>query len=99
MCPGAWACAPASVCVALPIQHAMRVCNIMTSFVAPPHFLTLSHKRREFRKKLRNIKCVFEFSLQILSKTFLILRRVQRDTVINAKSLHVKYLLFLLDFN
>jgi len=34
-------------------------------------------------KKLLNIKCVFWFSLQILSETFLSLRRVQRHIVTN----------------
>jgi hypothetical protein len=32
-------------------------------------------------KKLLNIKCVFRFYLQILSETFLILRRIQRDII------------------
>jgi hypothetical protein len=31
---------------------------------------------RDFRKKLLNIKCVFWFSLEGLSKMFLILRRI-----------------------
>jgi len=30
-------------------------------------------------KKLLNIKCVFWFSLQLLSETFLVMRRIQRD--------------------
>jgi hypothetical protein len=52
-CPGAWACACACVHVTLLIQHASRMRHIVTSFVAPqapPHFSTLSHKRRDFRK-------------------------------------------------
>jgi hypothetical protein len=36
-----------------------------------------------FGKMLLNIKCVFWFSLQLLSETFLILRRIQRDIIIN----------------
>ena len=53
-----------------------------------------------FGKKLLNIKCVFSFSQQLLSKTYLILRIVKRDIVINVwKRLHVKYPLFLSDFN
>jgi hypothetical protein len=39
------------------------------------------------------------FSLQLLFETFLILRRIQRDIVKNVKSLHVKYTLFLPEFN
>jgi hypothetical protein len=34
-------------------------------------------------KKLLNIKCVFLFSVQLLSVTFLILRRIQPDIIIN----------------
>ena len=33
--------------------------------------------------KLLNIKCVFWFSLQLLSETFLILIRIHRDIIIN----------------
>jgi hypothetical protein len=36
-----------------------------------------------FGKPLLNIKCVFWFSLHLLSETFLILRRIQRDITIN----------------
>jgi hypothetical protein len=39
-----------------------------------------------FRKKLLNIKCVFWFSLPLLSKIFRSLRRIQRDIVINVKT-------------
>jgi len=49
-----------------------------------------------FGKKLLNIKCDYLFSLQIMSETFLILRRIQRDMY---KHLHIKYPLFLLYFN
>ena len=45
------------------------------------------------------MKCVFWFSLQILSETFLILRRIQRDIVIMYKWINVKYRLFLSKFN
>jgi len=43
---------------------------ILSSVVCPDviHFLTFSHKRHDFRKQLLNIKCVFWYSLQILSK-------------------------------
>jgi len=57
--------------VALVIQHATRVRHIdISGWLAVPHFSTLSHKRHDFRKKkenLVNMKCVFSFSLQILS--------------------------------
>jgi hypothetical protein len=42
---------------------------------------------------------VFWFSLQILSETFLILRRNERDISCMYIGLHVKYPLLLLDFN
>jgi hypothetical protein len=38
------------------------------------------------------------FSLQIWSKIFLVLRRIQRHVIINYIRLHVKYTLFLSDF-
>jgi hypothetical protein len=46
-----------------------------------PHYLI---NGTIFGKKLLNIQCVFWFSLQLLSETFLIIRRIQRDIVINA---------------
>jgi hypothetical protein len=36
-----------------------------------------------FAKTLLNTQYVFGFSVQILSETFLILRRIQQDTVTN----------------
>jgi len=48
-----------------------------------PYFSTLSHKRHDFREKLLNTKCVFWFSLQLLSETFFILRRIKRDVIMN----------------
>jgi hypothetical protein len=49
-----------------------------------------------FGKKLWNTKCVFWLSTQLLFKTFLVLRRIQRGM---SKRLHVKYPLFLSNFN
>jgi hypothetical protein len=46
---------------------------------------------------LLSIKCVFWFSVRFLFETFLILKRIQWDAVMNVKSFHVKYLLFLSD--
>ena len=78
------------VSVALVIQHAMRVRRVILSSVASPatqYFSTLSHRRHDFRKKkLLNIKCVFWFSLQLLSETFLILRRTERDMIKSHRS-------------
>jgi hypothetical protein len=47
-------------------------------------------------KNLLNTKCVFWFSLQLLSKIFFILRRIKRDVIKTCVGLHVKYSLFLL---
>ena len=47
-----------------------------------PHYLM---NRTIFRKDLLYIKCVFWFSLQLLSETFLILRRIQRDIIISVQ--------------
>ena len=43
--------------------------------------------------------CVFRFSLQILYEKFLILRITERDMIKMYIGLHVKYLLFLIQFN
>ena len=59
---------------------------------APVRLYSIS-PRSEFGKKLLNTKWVFWFSLQLLSETFLILRRIERDMIIN------KYPLLLSDFN
>jgi hypothetical protein len=75
------------VSVALVIEQAARMRRIILSLVtcpAVPYFSTLSHKRHDFwKKKLLNIKCVFWFSLQLLSEIFLILRTIERYTVMN----------------
>ena len=74
--------------VTLGIQHAVRmhhtaICCLPNS---TQYFSTFSHKRHNFRgKKLLNTKCVFWFSLQLLSETFFILRRIERDMIQNAK--------------
>jgi hypothetical protein len=80
--------------VALLIRHATRMRHIVSSFVAslaPSYFSTLSHKRHDFRKKkkLLNIKCVLIFSAN-LSETFLTLRIIQQDIVINVKTFSCK---------
>jgi hypothetical protein len=58
-------------------------------------FSVLSHKLHDFRKNSLNIKCVFWFSLQRLSKTVLILRIIQRNIVINMETFPCKVLVIL----
>jgi hypothetical protein len=67
--------------VALVIQHAKRmrrimwpvwICNIFSHYLINGAILG---------KTLLNIKCVFLLSLQLLSQTFLILRKIQRDII------------------
>ena len=64
-----------------------------------PYFSTLSRKGHDFRKTLFKKKCVIWFSLQLLSETFLILRRTQRDIIINVHRSSYKVPLLLSDFN
>jgi hypothetical protein len=74
------------VSVALVIQYAKRVRRILLSPVACPavlYFATYLINGTIFGKKLLNTKCVFWFSLQRLSETFLILRRIKSDIIIN----------------
>jgi len=63
------------------------------------HFSTLSHIRHDFRQTLWKIKCVFRFSPRILSETFFILRRTERDMIKNLHWSSCQYLLFLSYFN
>ena len=64
-----------------------------------PGFSTLSHKRHDLRRKtLLKIKCVSWFSSQVLSETFLILRRTQRDIIINVHTSSCKVTLSLVRF-
>jgi hypothetical protein len=70
--------------------------------LAPPKFSTLSHKEQDFRgekKKSTEYEMCVLTSLEILSEKFIILRMIQRDIITKVKSLHVKYTLFLPDFN
>ena len=61
-----------------------------------PHYLI---NDTNFEKKALNTKCVFWFSLQLASETFLILRRTERDMIKYAYWFSCTVPLFLLYFN
>jgi hypothetical protein len=67
----------------------MRIITLPAARPAVPYFSSLHHIRHDYRKKLLNIKCVSLFRVQILSKTFLILRRSQRGIIIKVHSVTV----------
>jgi hypothetical protein len=79
-----WVC----LFVALVMQHINRMRRIILPSVTVclcnifPHYLI---KGTIFGKKLLNVKCLFWFSLQILYEMFIILRRNQRDIIINIR--------------
>ena len=91
------------VFLALGIQHAMRMHHMINC--GPPRsttfFHTVSYKAGFSKKKLINTKCVFGVPLQILSETFFIISRSERDMtkMCIGLLLHVKNPLFLSDFN
>ena len=65
-----------SVCLQPLFTSMLTSCTILSSVasLALPYFSTLSHILFYFKKKmLLNMKCVFLFSLQLLSETFLTL--------------------------
>jgi hypothetical protein len=89
------------VLVALVIQHAMRIhriviCGLSGSAI---FFQIFSQIAWFSKKKIWNKKYVFWFSLQLLSETFLILRKTRPDTVTECTGLHVKCPLLSLHFN
>jgi len=70
-------------CHSYPAAKRMR--RIMLSCVARvavPYFSTSAHERHEFLAKVTEYKmCCFDFFLQPLSETFLIVRRIYRDVI------------------
>ena len=93
-----------SVCVlvALVIQHAKRMLCIMLSSVtslAAPYFQHYLISGTIFVKQdVEHKLCVFWFSLQIVSETFLTLRIIQRDVVINMETSSRKVPVILVGF-
>ena len=83
-----WLC----VFVALGTQHAMLTRHIVICGLTRSTILsTLSHTRTITEKKIYCKLNVFWFSLQILSETFFILGRTERDMIKMCICLHVKY--------
>jgi hypothetical protein len=100
--PRSWVWAWEYVRVVLLIQKSTHMWHIVTSFMAPlaaPYFLTLSYERRVCRITVTEHKIFALILSKTLSKIVHIQRRMQRDMIINVKSLHVKYMLFLSNFN
>jgi len=64
--------------VALVIQHAKRVHNIISvALQALQHFPKLLHKRQDIRKKVTKDKMCVLIDSKILFEIFLILKRIQ----------------------
>ena len=67
--------------------------------LAPPNYSTLCHKRQEFLNKDTKYKmCILIFSTTLF-ETFLIPRKIQRDTAINVNSFLCKVPVILVDFS
>ena len=83
-------------------QHAKRmrrifvVCELSGCTIYFEHYLI--NGANLGGKKILNIKCAFWFYLQILSEKFFILRRIQRDIIINVHWSSCAVLLFLSGF-
>jgi hypothetical protein len=70
------------------------VCGLSGSAVFLPHLINGTI----FEKKLFNINCVFWYSLQLLSETFLVLGRIQPDVMINIHRCSLKVSLIFVRF-
>ena len=69
--------------VTLVIQNVMHMCQLSIRGLPRSTSFSLSHKGTILRKQLLNKKCVYRISLQILSETFFILKRTERDLIEN----------------
>jgi hypothetical protein len=75
-------------------------CTILSTVacLALQYVSTLSHKRHHFLKKVTNIKCVFNVSLQIFVWVFFILRITERDVIKNVYWVSCKVPIFIVRF-
>ena len=89
------------VSVVLVIRSEKYMHHIILSFMAclaVPYFYIISWTEQFFEKNSLNIKCVFWVSLQILSETFFVLRKIQKLPPMYT-GLQAKNPLFLSDCN
>jgi len=63
------------------MQHKTVICGMSGCTI----FFHVISQMTQFLKKVLKIKCVFTFSLKLLSETFLILRIIQQDIIINVQ--------------
>ena len=76
------------------MPYYMLICGLSGCTI----FSTLSHKRHDFRKNVIERKmCILIFSTTLL-ETFLILRRIRRDTMINIHKYSREVLVILVRF-
>jgi hypothetical protein len=78
-------------------HHYIVICGLSGCTIVFPHYVingSIFEKKNFFNHKMSVLIFVTTFS-----ETFLILRRIQRDIIINGIGFHVKYLLLLSRFN
>jgi len=93
-----------SGCVSLALvnQNAERMRRIILLSVACPglpHFSILSHEWHDFRKRKKSVECKMSVLYFCDFETFLVLKRIRRDTVVNVHRFSCKYPPFLSNFN
>ena len=86
------------MCVWPYLSGTQRACALLYCYLWPVWLYRIIQRHiingKCFRKKLLNLKCGVPTSLQLLSETFLVLRRTERDMIKTFIVLHAKYPLF-----